>query len=154
MKGYRCLKSIYLTIHHPELEAPITADQQALFDQGNAIGEEARKRFPGGVLVDNKPWDFFGSLKKTRELIALKTEIIYEAAFEFKGCYARADIIQYSKDSQRWKVFEVKSSTKVKDEHIDDVGLQAWIIANSGLPIDKIHIVYINNDSGQCATVR
>lgn len=145
MRGYRCLKSIYLTIHHPELETPISPDQQALFDQGNAVGEEARKRFPGGTLVDNKPWDFFGSLKRTRELLAQKTEVIYEAAFEYNGCYARADIIQYSEDTQRWKIFEVKSSTKVKDEQLDDVGLQAWIMAKGGLPIEQISILHINN---------
>ena len=144
MKGYRCLKNIYLNIHHPELEAKITPEQQALFDQGNFVGEEARKYFPGGVLVDNKPWDFFGSLKKTRELLSVKTPVIYEAAFEYQGCYARADIIKYSADTQRWKIYEVKSSTKVKDEHLDDVGLQAWIIAHSGLPIEEIHIVHIN----------
>lgn len=145
MRGYRCLKSIYLTIHHPELETPISPDQQALFDQGNAVGEEARKRFPGGTLVDNKPWDFFGSLKRTRELLAQKTDVIYEAAFEYNGCYARADIIQYSKDTQCWKIFEVKSSTKVKDEQLDDVGLQAWIMAMGGLPIEQISILHINN---------
>lgn len=145
MRGYRCLKSIYLTIHHPELESPITPDLQALFDQGNIVGEEARKRFPGGILVDNKPWDFFGSLKRTRDLLVEETEVIYEAAFEYKSCYARADIIKYSKDTKKWKIFEVKSSTKVKDEHIDDVGLQAWIMANSGLPIEQINILYINN---------
>ena len=82
MKGYRCLKNIYLNIHFPELEAKVTPEQQALFDQGNRVGEEARKYFPGGVLVDNKAWDFFGSLKRTRELLAAKTPIIYEAAFE------------------------------------------------------------------------
>ena len=88
MRGYQCVKNIYLTIHHPELEAKITPEQQAVFDQGNEVGEAARKFFPGGVLIDNKPWDFFGSLKKTRELLAQKTEIIYEAAFEQQGCYA------------------------------------------------------------------
>ncbi len=144
MKGYRCLKNIYLNIHFPELEAKVTPEQQALFDQGNRVGEEARKYFPGGVLVDNKAWDFFGSLKRTRELLAAKTRIIYEAAFEYQGCYARADIIKYSADTQRWKIFEVKSSTKVKEEHLDDVGLQAWIIAHSGLPIEEISIVHLN----------
>ena len=144
MKGYRCTKNLYLNIHQPDLEADITPEQQALFDQGNRVGEEARKFFPGGILVDNKPWDFFGSLKKTRELLAQKTEVIYEAAFEFKGCYARADIIKYSPDTQRWKIYEVKSSTKVKDEHLDDVGLQAWIIANSGLPLEEINLVHLN----------
>ncbi|MEZ4704706.1 MAG: DUF2779 domain-containing protein [Bdellovibrionota bacterium] len=144
MRGYQCLKNIYLTIHNPDLEAPITPDQQAVFDQGNAVGEIARQKFPGGVLVDNKPWDFFGSLKKTRELLAQKTEVIYEAAFEFNGCYARADIIQYSQDTKRWKIYEVKSSTKLKDEHLHDVGLQAWIMAKSGLPIEQIHILHLN----------
>jgi hypothetical protein len=145
MRGYRCAKNIYLTIHQPDLETPISADQQAIFDQGYRVGEEARRRFPGGVLVDNKPWDFIGSLKRTRELLAEKTEIIYEAAFEYKGCYARADIIRYSPETGRWKIYEVKSSTRIKDEQIDDVGLQAWIMANGGLPIEQIHIMYLNN---------
>lgn len=146
MRGYQCLKNIYLTVHHPDLEAPISPDQQAVFDQGNAVGEVARQRFPGGVLVDNKPWDFFGSLKRTRELLAQHTEVIYEASFEFNGCYARADIIQYSKDTKRWKIYEVKSSTKLKEEHLHDVGLQAWIMAKSGLPIEQIHILHLNPD--------
>lgn len=144
MRGYQCLKSIYLTVHYPDLEAPISPDQQAVFDQGNAVGEIARQKFPGGVLVDNKPWDFFGSLKRTRELLAQHTEVIYEASFEFNGCYARADIIQYSRETKRWKIYEVKSSTKLKDEHLHDVGLQAWIMAKSGLPIEQIHIFHLN----------
>ncbi|HVY53832.1 MAG TPA: DUF2779 domain-containing protein, partial [Gammaproteobacteria bacterium] len=82
-----------MTIHRPELEAPITPETQALFDQGNKVGEEARRYFPGGLLIDNKPWDFSGALSKTRELLAQHTPVIYEAAFEYQGCYARADII-------------------------------------------------------------
>ena len=144
MRGYRCHKELYLNIHSPELESPITADQQAVFDQGNEVGETARKYFPGGVLVDFKPWDFFGSLKKTRELLASHTPIIYEAAFEYQGSYARTDIIKYSPDTQRWKIYEVKSTTKVKEEQLDDIGLQAWIIANSGLPIEEINLVHLN----------
>ena len=146
MRGYRCQKCIYLTIHDPKLEAPITPDTQALFDQGNVIGAKAREYYPGGVLIDNKPWDFSGALSRTRELLANETPIIYEAAFEYMGCYARADIIQYSPDSKRWRIYEVKSSTKVKPEHLDDVGLQAWIMAKSGLPIQSIHVVHLNSD--------
>ncbi len=144
MKGYRCLKCIYLTIHQPELEAPITPETQALFDQGNVVGSKAREYFPGGVLIDNKPWDFTGALAKTRELLVNCTHTIYEAAFEYLGCYARADIIQYSVETKRWRIYEVKSSTKVKPEHYDDVGLQAWIMAKSGLPIEQINIVHLN----------
>jgi len=146
MRGYRCSKCIYLTIHQPELEAPITPATQALFDQGNMVGAKAREYFPGGVLIDNKPWDFYGALNTTRELLASQTPIIYEAAFEYMGCYARADIIQFSPATQRWRIYEVKSSTKVKPEHYDDVGLQAWIMAKSGLLLEQINIVHINSD--------
>ncbi len=144
MRGYRCLKNIYLTVHAPQLETPISADTQSLFDQGNEIGAKAREYYPGGVLIDNKPWDFSGAITRTRELLALNTPIIYEAAFEYMGCYARADIIKYSPESKRYRIYEVKSSTKVKPEHIDDVGLQAWIMAKSGLPLESIHVVHLN----------
>lgn len=146
MRGYRCLKCLYLTIHHPELEAPITPEIQALFDQGNTVGTKAREYHPGGVLIDNKPWDFTGALAKTRELLTNGTTTIYEAAFEYMGCYARADIIQYSAETKRWRIYEVKSSTKVKPEHYDDVGLQVWIMAKSGLAIEQINIMHLNPD--------
>lgn len=146
MRGYQCHKSIYLTIHNKELEPPVTPELQAIFDQGNEVGIEARKKYPNGVLVENPAWDFFGALKKTRELLKEETDVIFEAAFEYKGCFARADIIIYSKETKRWSVLEVKSTTKVKDEHLDDVGLQAWIMANAGLPIEKISILHLNTE--------
>lgn len=144
LRGYRCLKCIYLTVHHPELEAPITPDTQALFDQGNTVGTKAREYYPGGILINNKPWDFTGALAKTRELLAQGTPIIYEAAFEYMGCYARADIIQFSPDTKRWRIIEVKSSTKVKPEHYDDIALQVWIMTKSGLPVEQINIMHLN----------
>ena len=146
MQGYQCPKSIYLAVHNKDIKIEITPDQQAIFDQGNLVGEFARKKFPDGILVDNKPWDFFGSLKRTRDLLRDETEVIFEAAFEYQGCYARADIIIYSKATKRWTVYEVKSSTKLKDEYIDDVGLQTWIMKNSGLEIEKIYVLHINSE--------
>lgn len=146
MRGYRCLKCIYLTIHQPELEPPVSPELQALFDQGNLVGETARRYLPGGTLVDCKPWEFGDALAKTRALIAAHTHTIYEAAFEYQGCYARADIIQYSPDSKRFNIYEVKSTMSVKPEHLTDVGLQTWIMAKSGLPIEKIHIMHLNRE--------
>jgi hypothetical protein len=145
MQGYQCHKSIYLSVHKKELIPKVGPELQALFDQGNQVTVEARKRFPAGVLVDNPAFDFVGSLKKTRELLAAHTPSIFEAAFEYKGCYARADVITYNESTQRWSIYEVKSSTKVKDEHLDDVGLQVWIMANAGLPIEKISVMHLNN---------
>jgi hypothetical protein len=145
MQGYQCLKGIYYSVHQKSLIPPVGEELQALFDQGNLVTTEARRYFEGGILVENAAFDFVGSLQKTRELLAQHTGVIFEAAFEYKGCYARADIIQYNPLTQRWNVIEVKSTTKVKDEHLDDVGLQVWIMANAGLPIEKISVMHLNN---------
>lgn len=144
MKGYQCLKNLYLTIHNADEEPAISPEQQARFDEGSKVGEEARKRFPGGVLVDNAPWDFIGSLKRTRELLKAETHVIFEAAFEYKGLYSRADVMAFSKESGRWTIYEVKSSTKVKPEQIEDIRLQTFIMVNNGLPIEKICILHLN----------
>ncbi len=146
LRGYQCLKNIYLTIHNPELETSLTPDKQAIFDQGNRVGQKAREHFPGGTLVDFPPWDFVGSLAKTKELISKGVDTLYEAAFEYNGLYARVDILRLSKDTGRWKMFEVKSTTKFKDEHIDDIGLQAWIVAKTGLPLEQINLLHLNSE--------
>ncbi|MGZ3723597.1 MAG: DUF2779 domain-containing protein, partial [Bdellovibrionales bacterium] len=54
--------------------------------------------------------------------------------------------LRYSKETQRWTMLEVKSATKVKAEYLDDAGFQAYVLANSGLPLEKICILHINRE--------
>lgn len=147
MRSYRCPKAFYMTIHHPDKETPVTTELQKLFDEGLAVGREARNLFPGGDLIKNPPWEFTQSAAQTQTLIKQNKKTIYEAAFLYQQCYARMDIINYCEETKKWDLYEVKSSTKVKDEHIKDVALQAWIIAKTGLPINKIHLVHLNKES-------
>jgi hypothetical protein len=49
-RGLQCQKSLYFTLFHKELEAEVTPAIQFFFDEGNEVGETARKRFPGEVL--------------------------------------------------------------------------------------------------------
>ncbi|MGI9548514.1 MAG: DUF2779 domain-containing protein [Bdellovibrionales bacterium] len=146
LRGYRCPKALYLTLHDPKKEAPVSQQLQALFDQGKEVGKEARKfLFPKGCLIDCKPWEFLQSVQKTEEEIQKGEKTIYEASFLYQGAYSRMDIIHYSKNSKKWSLYEVKSSTRVKDEHIDDITLQSWIISKSGLPIENIYLVHLNS---------
>ncbi len=146
LRGFRCLKAIYLTIHHPELEPPVDAATQALFDQGNEVGREARKYYPDGVLINNQPWDFYGALSTTQRLIENQTTILFEAAFAYQRCYARIDILKLNPETKRFHLIEVKSTTKVKPEHITDTALQAWIVSKSGIPLEKISILHLNSE--------
>jgi hypothetical protein len=51
MLGRQCPKALYYSIFRKELAAPTTPAQQAVFDQGNAVGRLAQGHFPGGVLL-------------------------------------------------------------------------------------------------------
>ncbi len=51
LSGLQCHKRLYLEVHHPSLATKPDAATQAMFDMGTEVGELARSRFPGGVLV-------------------------------------------------------------------------------------------------------
>jgi hypothetical protein len=74
----------------------------------------------------------------------LERRPLFEAAFAFHGGYARTDIINpVSNDA--WDLIEVKSTTKLKDEHLQDIAFQAWILEGAGLKIRRCYLCHINN---------
>ena len=144
LKGLQCEKALYLYKHHYNLKDKITPQQQAIFNQGNAVGELAQGLFQGGV--DASPSSYFKmqeSVYKTKELIDAGETIIYEATFQYNEVLAALDILV--QDEEGWKAYEVKSSTKVSETYIKDAAIQYYTITNSGIDLKDISIVHINN---------
>ena len=57
-QGLQCPKQLWLRVHEPDApELAVGPALQAVFDRGNRVGEAARERFPGGVLVDGDHWE-------------------------------------------------------------------------------------------------
>ena len=51
--GLQCHKKLWWEVHEPDaLELQPDKVLQDPFDQGHQVGEAARARFPGGVLID------------------------------------------------------------------------------------------------------
>ena len=144
LKGLQCEKALYLYKHHYNLKDKITAQQQAIFNQGNAVGELAQDLFMGGV--DASPSSYFKmqeSVFKTKDFIEAGETIIYEATFQYNEVLAALDILV--KDEEGWKAYEVKSSTGVSETNIKDAAIQYYTIKNSGIDLKDISIVHINN---------
>ena len=51
MAGLQCLKRLYLETYARHLADPRDPASQAVLDSGTRVGELARQRFPGGVLI-------------------------------------------------------------------------------------------------------
>ena len=107
-------------------------------------GLQCRKSlFPGGAVI---PYDGLGKeeqLARTREEIDRGTKAVYEATFSHDDVFVKADIIV--RNGNYWDLYEVKSSTSVKEHHWDDAAIQYYVLSGCGLPMHKAYLVHINN---------
>ena len=144
VKGNQCSKALYLYKYHYNFKDPLSPEQRALFDRGNAVGMLARDLFPGGTdASQGSPYKYQESVLKTAQLIKQGVEVIYEAAFQFEQILAAVDILVRKDD--KWFAYEVKSSTKITPTYLLDSSLQNWVIVNSGIQLEEFFIVNINN---------
>jgi len=149
LSGLQCHKRLYLEVHHPSLATKPDAGTQAMFDMGTEVGELARSRFPGGALVTAGYRQTEAALAQTAALIEdLAVPAIFEAAFLHGGVLIRADILERvpAEEGQPcgWRLIEVKSSTRVKDVHLDDLAVQSEVILGAGLTLHSVGLMHIN----------
>jgi len=142
MWGRQCSKRLWQTVYDPEpAEEPLPGTVKGM---GIEVGIKARLLWPGGVLVDTK-YDQAEAIRRTRALIADPTvPAIFEAALAHDGVLIRVDALERLPNG-RWRLNEVKSSTKIKNEHLEEVALQGYVIAGNGLELASAHLVFINN---------
>ena len=150
--GLQCLKRLYLECYHRELADPVDAGLQARFDNGAAVGEVARQRFPNGRLIEGTYLEHDQAVRTTRDLLAGATiPAMYEAAFTFQGIRTRIDILKQNgqqapaRRRQEFDLVEVKSTTGVKPEHITDVAIQVYVAEGSGVPVKGAYLMHLNN---------
>lgn len=148
LSGLQCHKRLYLEIHQPHLATPPDAGTQAMLDMGTEIGELARQRFSGGRLVTAGYRQTDAALAETALLIDDPTvPAIFEGAFVADGTLIRADVLErVTTDDGRpaWRLIEVKSSTKVKDVHLDDLAIQTQVLLGAGLSVAGVGLMHIN----------
>ncbi|MBS0152003.1 MAG: DUF2779 domain-containing protein [Nitrospira sp.] len=149
LSGLQCHKRLYLEIHQPALATPPDASTQAILDMGTEIGVLAQQRFPGGVLVKAGFRQREAAVAETAGLLQDSAiPAIFEGAFEHDGVLVRVDILERVKtgsgESSSWRLIEVKSSTRVKDVHLDDLSIQSAIVHGSGVRLDATCLMHIN----------
>ncbi|MGD1149357.1 MAG: DUF2779 domain-containing protein [Thermoanaerobaculaceae bacterium] len=143
--GLQCHKQLWWRVHEPDApELVPDAAQQAIFDQGTRVGEVARSYVPGGALVD-LPHDIFAArIAKTRKLLSRRVPAIYEATFFGGDIYAAVDILE--RDGDRFHLIEVKSSVRVKEEHLPDLAVQLHVLRSNGLDVSRTELMHLNRE--------
>jgi len=144
IRGLQCPKSLWLFKYRPKLRTKPDANLLARFQSGTEAGEIAQQLFPGGetIIFDYKKIP--ANIRKTQELIRSGVQTIYEATFLYDDVLVMVDILHRGSDG--WELYEVKSTTSVKDVHVNDVGIQHYVVSGSGLDVTTTALVHINNE--------
>ncbi|MFC1873424.1 DUF2779 domain-containing protein [Chloroflexota bacterium] len=132
---------IWSQIHDPGKIPETDPVTQYIFDQGHEIGYLAKKLFPEGIDIPTD--NFMGNISNTTDLIKSRKPL-FEAGILAGKLYSRIDILSPAAEEE-WDIVEVKSSTSVKDVHVDDVAYQRYCCSQSGLTIRKCFLALINN---------
>lgn len=143
--GVQCHKRFYLLAKAPEQATPPSEDLQLRFSQGQSIGAMARQRFDGGALISASGSAINKAISQTAEHIS-KSDVpaIFEGAFIYQNLLIRVDILKNNFDGT-WDLIEVKSTTEPKDEHLDDVAFQLFVLRGAGIKVRNVVLSHINN---------
>lgn len=140
-KCIQCMKIIWLSMYKKECAVQTT--DESIFETGNLVGEYAK-----GLFGEYEDVEFNRNLNvmvdKTKKLLENKPNIITEASFIYDNNFCSVDILVNDMDGV--EIYEVKSSTQVKDIYLDDASYQYYVLSNLGLNVKKACIVYINNE--------
>lgn len=145
--GVQCPKLLWLKINKPELFDDSVMNQ-AVLDAGSAVGDLAMGLFGDFVEVtaqkEDGSLDFAAMLRRTQEELARGTENVCEATFSREGLFCSVDILR-NLGGGEVEVYEVKSSTEVKEIYLHDLSFQVYVLRRCGFTVKKACIVHINN---------
>lgn len=113
----------------------------SVLDNGTEVGQLAKKLF--GEYKD-VPFDsnLNNMITETNRFIEEEECTITEASFKYENLFCSVDILKKKKDVL--EIYEVKSSTEVKDIYKEDIAYQYYMLKKLGYKIEKACLVYIN----------
>ena len=140
-RGLQCKKMLWLEKNKPDMAED--TDNSAVLEQGNMVHEVARYLFGSHINVEYTD-NLQEMVKDTyRTIESYKDVIITEASFNYKSNFCSVDIL--IKHHDNYEIYEVKSSTEVKDIYINDASYQYYVLTNLGFNVTRCSIVVINN---------
>lgn len=147
--AYRqCPKRLWLEIHRSDL-MEWTEQAQATFLVGHEVGGIAQTIYDPkgkGVVFEPAVEGYDEVVIRTDELIESR-QPLFEAGFNANGARAYVDVMLplRRKGQKVWRMIEVKSSSKVKETHKDDVAIQAYVARASGVKLDLVAVAHIDS---------
>ncbi|MCR5081901.1 MAG: DUF2779 domain-containing protein [Parasporobacterium sp.] len=138
--GVQCPKMLWLEKN--KLEEAVDSKNELVIENGNIVGSVARNYFGEYTQIEYAE-DKALMVSDTKKAMELGADNIAEASFIFDNLYCAVDILHRNGDG--WDIVEVKSSTYIKQIHMDDMSFQLYVLKGAGIKVKNVFLMYINN---------
>jgi hypothetical protein len=139
---------LWIKKHAKDKLPPTSPNLQALFDEGNNYESYAEQLFPDGVRLSWDPKDY-GSydalIVKTQAEIDKGTKTIFQGRFMSGNLTFICDIIDRTENGE-WDLYEIKATTRVKEEHKPDLSFQQVVLEQLGYKVHNIYVIHLDNE--------
>ena len=136
---------LWLKKHDKSKLPPMTDNTQAVLDAGNLFESYAERLFPDGIRLGFTDYASYLALPgQTMEALLGGAKTIFQARFATEQFTCICDIISVVGDRQL-DLYEIKSSTAAKPEHIIDLAFQAHVLEGCGFAVRNVYVVHVNN---------
>ncbi len=139
--GLQCKKMLWLDKYKPDKKEEL--DNETVLTRGNSIHEVARYLFGEHINIPYND-NLSEMIKDTyRTIDGYEEVIITEASFNYNHNFCSVDIL--IKKGDNYEIYEVKSSTELKDIYIKDASYQYYVLTKLGFKVTKCNLVHIDS---------
>ncbi len=137
---------LWLKKNDPDKLPPVDAATQAIFDTGHDFEHFAEAQYPNGVQLGFDGYDEYRTLpERTAKALGAGAVTIFQGRFELGELTFICDIVDVvDAESKTVDLFEIKSSTKAKPEHIIDLAFQTIVLKGLGYVVRNIAVIHVN----------
>lgn len=138
--GIQCKKMLWLEKYKKEYKDDL--GNESVLDNGNEVHEIARKLFGKDINIEFNE-NLNEMINDTKKALNNQNAIITEASFGYQDNFCSVDILK--KNNDEYEMYEVKSSTHLKEVFINDLSYQYYVLNNLGYNVTKCCIVIIDS---------
>ncbi|MBQ9011782.1 MAG: DUF2779 domain-containing protein, partial [Bacilli bacterium] len=137
----QCNKLLWLDTNKKEEKK--LPENESILDDGVEVGLVAKDLLGDHIDIEFNE-DLNIMIENTKKALKNKEVVITEASFEYQDNFCSVDILK--KQNNAYEIYEVKSSTEMKDIYLDDISYQVYILLKLGYVVSKASIVYLNSN--------
>lgn len=137
---------LWLKKHDKNKLPPVSDDLQAKFDAGHEFEQYAEAHFPDGIKLGfNKYNEYLDLPERTKQALSNGIKTIFQGGFEHNELTFICDVLRVVGENEV-VLYEIKSSTSAKQEHILDLAFQVTVLERCGYSVQSVYIMHVNSN--------